>query len=115
MTACHNLEGHPSLSYILCYFAVESSKDTGSLKMGGKLPIHMRLGTGKKGDDSPKKVKLKRNVTVGRKKQVLCYFNYILCLLRFMVLLHACGLEQPIVRGKFCIQCGLTNQPAKNI
>ncbi|XP_034236991.1 serine/arginine repetitive matrix protein 2-like isoform X2 [Thrips palmi] len=91
---------------------VESSKDSSSLKMGGKLPIHMRLGTGKKSDDSPKKVKLKRNITVGRKKQVLCYFNYVLCLLRFMVLLHACGLEQPIISGKFCTHCGLTNKPA---
>lgn len=28
-----------------------------------------------------------------------------------MVLLHACGLEQPMMSGKFFTQCGLTNKP----
>lgn len=87
-------------------FTVDSSKESSSSKTGGKLPIHLRLGTSKKGDDSPKKVKLKRNVTVGRKKQVLCVSIYILCLRRFMVQMHACGFKQPISCGKFQILCG---------
>ncbi|XP_052128401.1 serine/arginine repetitive matrix protein 2 isoform X2 [Frankliniella occidentalis] len=91
---------------------VESTKESSSVKIGGKLPIHLRLGTGKKGDDSPKKVKLKRNITVGRKNQVLCVSNIILCLLRFMVLLHAFGLEQPISCGKSRLIYGLTDHQA---
>lgn len=73
--------------------------------MSGKLPIHLRLGTGKKADEGLQKVKLKRNITVGRKKQVLCVSTFSLQLiLRFMVLLHACDIEQPIFSfpfGKF--------------
>ncbi|KAK3915810.1 Neurofilament heavy polypeptide [Frankliniella fusca] len=49
---------------------VDSMKETSSMKIGSHLPVHLRLGSGKKRDDSPKKVKLKRNVTVGRKNQV---------------------------------------------